>query len=74
MGIEWRGDRTLFNPFLNIKMGIYYLSQLILDFDDLEHALAAYNYGPQYVKSRIGRKQRIPVHYYRKILNVYQTL
>ena len=28
LGIEWSGDRTLFNPFLNIRMGIYYLSQL----------------------------------------------
>ena len=34
MGIEWSGDRTLFNPFLNIKMGVHYLSRLLLDFKD----------------------------------------
>ena len=74
MGIEWSGDRTLFNPFLNIKMGIYYLSRLILDFDDLELALTAYNCGPTYVKSLIEKKQKVPGHYYRKILEVYQNL
>jgi hypothetical protein len=74
MGIEWRGDRTLFNPFLNIRMGIYYLSRLILNFDDMGIALTAYNYGPTYVKSLIERKQRIPVQYYGRILTVYQTL
>jgi hypothetical protein len=74
MGIEWMGDRTLFNPFLNIRMGIYYLSQLILDFDNLGLALTAYNYGPTYVKGLIERKERIPFSYYRKLLTVYQNL
>ncbi len=74
MGIEWMGDRTLFNPFLNIRMGIYYLSQLILDFDDLGLAMTAYNYGPTYVKGLIERKERIPFNYYRKLLTVYQNL
>lgn len=74
MGIEWMGDRTLFNPFLNIRMGIYYLSQLILDFRDLGVALTAYNYGPTYVKGLIERKERIPFNYYRKLLTVYQNL
>ena len=74
IGIEWGGDRTLFNPFLNIRMGIYYLSQLVLDFDDIGIALAAYNCGPTYVKSLIEKKQRIPDDYYRKVLSVYQSL
>jgi hypothetical protein len=74
IGIEWSGDRTLFDPFLNIRMGIYYLSQLILDFDDIEIALAAYNCGPTYVKSLIENKQRIPNQYSRKVLSVYQGL
>jgi len=74
MGIEWSGDRTLFNPFLNIRMGIYYLSRLTLDFNDMGIALTAYNYGPTYVKSLIERRERIPLQYYRKILTVYQDL
>ncbi|MGD0917541.1 MAG: transglycosylase SLT domain-containing protein [Thermodesulfobacteriota bacterium] len=74
MGIEWRGDRTLFNPFLNTRMGIHYLSRLILDFNDVGIALTAYNYGPTYVRSLIERKERIPLQYSHKILTIYQTL
>ncbi len=74
MGIEWRGDRTLFNPYLNIRIGIYYLSRLTVDFNDTPTALTAYNYGPTYVKSLMERKERIPIEYYRKILNVYWKL
>jgi soluble lytic murein transglycosylase len=74
LGIEWHGDPTLFNPFLNIRMGIHYLSQLTLDFDDLRVAMVAYNYGPTYVKSLIEKRQRIPVHYYRRVLTAYHTL
>jgi hypothetical protein len=74
MGIEWRGDHTLFNPFLNIKMGIYYLSRLNLDFNDMRIAMTAYNYGPTYVKNLMERKKKIPLWYYRRILTVYQNL
>jgi soluble lytic murein transglycosylase len=74
MGIEWSGDRTLFNPALNIRMGIYYLSRLILDFDDVRLALTAYNYGPTRVRGFIDNKQDIPASYYRKIFTVYQNL
>jgi len=74
LGIEWSGDRTLFNPYLNIRIGIYYLSQLILDFKDIGVALTAYNYGPTYVKGLIERKERIPHDYYRKFITTYQTI
>jgi soluble lytic murein transglycosylase len=74
MGIEWSGDRTLFDPSLNIRMGIYYLSRLILDFDDVRLALTAYNYGPTHVRGLIENKQNIPANYYRKIFTVYQNL
>ncbi len=74
LGIEWSGDRTLFNPYLNIRIGIYYLSQLILDFKDIGIALTAYNYGPTYVKSLIDREARIPHDYYRRFLTAYQNL
>ena len=74
MGIEWMGDKTLFNPFLNIRIGIYYLSQLVLDFRDLRLAMTAYNYGPTYVKSLLEKKERIPSTYYHRLLSIYQNL
>lgn len=74
LGIEWMGDRTLFNPYLNVKMGLYYLSRLVTDFRDMGTALTAYNYGPTYVKSLLDRKEKLPLQYYKSILSVYQTL
>jgi hypothetical protein len=74
LGIEWSGDRTLFNPYLNIKIGIHYLSQLMVDFKDVRTALTAYNYGPTYVKGLIERKERIPHNYYRKFLIAYRSI
>ena len=74
LGIEWSGDRTLFNPYINIRMGIYYLSQLIFDFKDVGVALTAYNYGPTYIKSLIERRERIPHDYYRKFHTSYQNI
>jgi soluble lytic murein transglycosylase-like protein len=74
LGIEWSGDRTLFNPYLNIRIGIHYLSQLMLDFKDVRTALTAYNYGPTYVKGLIERKERIPHNYYRRFLTAYRSI
>lgn len=74
LGIEWQGESTLFNPLLNLRMGVHYLSQLILHFDDLRIALVAYNYGPSYVKGLIERRQRIPGDFYRKVLTTYHRL
>ena len=75
MGIEWMGDRTLFNPYLNVKMGVYYLSELLKYFDDdLGTAVTAYNYGPTYVRSLLDRKEQLPLGYYKSILSTYQTL
>jgi hypothetical protein len=74
MGIEWSGDRTLFNPYLNIKMGIHYFSRLLLDFKDPGLALTAYNYGPTYVRSLMDRKRKIPQDFHQKILAKYNDL
>lgn len=74
LGIEWSGDRTLFNPYLNIRIGIYYLSQLLIDFEDIGVALTAYNYGPTYVKGLLERKEKIPSNYYRKFITTYQNI
>jgi hypothetical protein len=77
LNIEWGGDQTLFNPFLNIKMGIYYLKMLMDDFQDLGLALTAYNYGPTYIKSFLDKGEKIPLyhfHYYQKVLAFYRNL
>ena len=74
LDIEWHGDRTLFNPFLNIRMGLHYLTQLISDFKDVGIALEAYNNGPTKVKGLVERKKKVPLPFYRKILDTYENL
>lgn len=74
LGIEWSGDRTLFNPYLNVRIGSYYLFQLIKEFNDPRLALAAYNYGPTYIKGLKERNEKIPTSYFYKIWTVYQDL
>ncbi len=74
LGIEWMGDRTLFNPYLNIRMGIFYLSQLLVDFGDQALALTAYNYGPTYVRGLLDRKEHVPLNFYQRILAAYHNL
>jgi soluble lytic murein transglycosylase len=74
LGIEWSGDQTLFNPYLNIRMGIYYLTQLNRDFNDIRLALVAYNHGPTYIKGLMEKKEGIPLNYYRKFITAYQNI
>src|SRR4030066_1293492 len=74
LGIEWSGDQTLCNPYLNIKMGIYYFTQLYKDFNDIRLALVAYNCGPTYIKGLMERKEGIPLNYYRKFVTAYQRI
>jgi len=73
LGMEWTGDHNLFDPVINVKLGIYYLSRLTSDFKNPGLALTAYNYGPSYTRSLVERRQRVPLHYYRKVLAFYQT-
>ena len=75
--IEWKGDQTLFDPFLNIRMGIYYLKMLMDDFQDLVLALTAYNYGPTYIRSFLDRGQKIPLYhfrYYQRVFAFYRNI
>src|SRR3569832_333368 len=71
--IVWQGEEELlFNPFLNIKLGIHYLSMLHLKFKDIELALTAYNYGPGNVKRWIEEGEALPAGYATKVLKLYE--
>jgi soluble lytic murein transglycosylase len=69
VGIDWHGNRTLFDPVLNVKLGVAYLHELRERFGHLPTVLAAYNWGP----GRIGRWVRsgsaLPVHYAQRVLS-----
>jgi len=75
IGIEWDGaEKTLFNPIKNIKIGVYYLSMLNRNFNDLKTALIAYNQGPYYVQGELSNNRELNQTYLNKVLNYYAEL
>ncbi|MBU4047058.1 transglycosylase SLT domain-containing protein [bacterium] len=75
IGIKWDGaEKTLFNPIKNIKIGVYYLSILNRDFNDLKTAVIAYNQGPYAVQERLTNNQELPDDYVNKVLDYYANL
>lgn len=67
MGIGYSGSNSLYDPLVNVKLGIHYLSFLTDRFNSTENALAAYNYGP----ANFLKKKRLttsPPRYVKKVL------
>jgi len=68
LGISYNGRKSLYDPFVNVRLGIHYLSFLEDRFNSVENALAAYNYGPsKFAKSKTLAKN--PSRYVTKVLN-----
>jgi len=75
IGIEWDGaEKTLFDPIKNIQIGVYYLSMLNRDFNDLETAVIAYNQGPYAVQEQLTNNQELSNTYVNKVLDYYANL
>ena len=75
IGIKWEGaEKTLFDPIKNIKIGVYYLSMLNRNFNDLKTAIIAYNQGPYTVQERLTNNQELPDNYLNKVLDYYANL
>jgi len=70
--IHWMGNITLFDPYLNIKLGIQYLAMMHDEFGDLQIALTAYNYGPTRVREMLKNCDRLPRAYSQKVLSTYK--
>jgi soluble lytic murein transglycosylase len=69
IGIKWDGaEKTLFDPIKNIKIGVYYLSMLNRNFNDLKTAIIAYNQGPYDIQERLTNNQELPDSYVNKVL------
>jgi hypothetical protein len=75
VGMVWNNEeQAIYDPAVNIRLGLYYLSRLMLQFKDLKVALAAYNFGPGYVKERIELGMPVPTEYADKIIRKYRWL
>jgi soluble lytic murein transglycosylase len=77
-GVKWKGDKTLFDPCKNIKIGAAYLSYLRDRFDD--HArlyLAAYNMGQSNVDQALDKNiwpKDYPIHIMKRYVSFYETV
>lgn len=68
MGISYTGRKSLYDPFINVKVGIHYLSLLTERYDSTENALDAYNNGPSnFEKFQSSDKKQS--RYVKKVLN-----
>ncbi|MHC2994393.1 MAG: transglycosylase SLT domain-containing protein [Candidatus Atribacteria bacterium] len=75
IGIKWDGaEKTLFDPIKNIKIGVYYLSMLNRDFNDLKTAIIAYNNGPYNIQERLTNNQELNHNYVNSVLDYYADL
>ncbi|MCK4738847.1 MAG: lytic transglycosylase domain-containing protein [Deltaproteobacteria bacterium] len=73
--IDWKGARTLYNPYLNVQMGVHYYSELKDRFsEDTMSALVAYNAGPTYLSKKIKFKKKVPTGYGKLVLAHYENL
>jgi len=71
LGVPWQGARTLFDPVVNVRMGVAYLRWLQRRYDDLPTALAAYNWGPGEIDGRLRAGDPVPRGYAQLVLNAH---
>ncbi len=74
IGLSFRGPEALLEPETNVHVGILYLSKLVDQFDDLEHALAAYNQGPAAVSRALAEGRTVPRAYVERVWQTYRDL
>jgi soluble lytic murein transglycosylase-like protein len=71
LGVVWRGTQTLFDPLVNLRLGVAYLKQLESRYGDTATALAAYNWGPGHIDRRIRRGRALPTEYPKLVLDAH---
>jgi hypothetical protein len=69
---RWEGEKSLDDPIINIKLGVFYLSYLKERFGDLRVALTAYNRGPTWVQERIEDQTALPFGYASRVLSLFR--
>jgi soluble lytic murein transglycosylase len=70
-GVTWRGPQSLFDPVVNVRLGLAYLNELTDRYDDTRMALAAYNWGPGHIDRRLRRGVPLPKVYPALVLDAY---
>ncbi len=69
-----RRSEQLYNPVLNVRVGVAFLAEIHEEFEDLELSLAAYHIGPTRVRRRAKQGWRPKGPYVRRVMGRYQAL
>jgi hypothetical protein len=70
-GVVWRGPQTLFDPVVNVRLGVTYLRELTDRYESTPMALAAYNWGPGHIDRRLRRGAPMPTVYPALVFEAY---
>jgi len=73
LGHEWNGEEQLLTVDINVRYGVHYLRKLLDRFDNMQAAIAAYNWGPNHIARRIRRDAELPSEYPIKVLAELST-
>jgi soluble lytic murein transglycosylase-like protein len=63
IGVEWSGPESLYDPVTNVRIGTAYLAELHARYNDMDRALAAYNWGPGAIDRRLRLGSPMPEKY-----------
>jgi len=63
---------SLDDPLLSIRLGVFYLHDLKKQFQNLSHALIAYNAGPAEIQNRIENNLELSDEFATVVLDAYQ--
>jgi len=74
VGIRINSPEDLFNPEINLMVGTAYLLRLIAKYQNLQHALMAYNIGFGALDEKLKRGGKLPVKYYGAVMKEYKLL
>ncbi|HPP06865.1 MAG TPA: lytic transglycosylase domain-containing protein [Syntrophorhabdaceae bacterium] len=73
-GVHWNGKGTLDEPEKNIRIGTFFFSKLLEDFDNVHLALNAYNMGPTRLKSILNEKNKYNGSFSRQVIKEYKNI
>lgn len=71
LGLDWRGDDSLFDPVMNVKLGTAYIKHLSDRYGDVTTALAAYNWGPGRIDQRLRKGTSVPSTYIDRVMKAF---
>lgn len=73
-GYQIESAEDLMQPDVNVVIGTAYLMRLIGKYQNLKHAIIAYNIGSGLTDSYLKNKRPLPTSYYERVISKYSNL